>query len=218
MRCRIGLESEARMRKKGCNEAIRTRIAGMPAGSVFVLSDFSDVAGIKTVSKTLTRLCGAGLVEKLSRGVFWKPVGSGEPFPDNVAQALARCNCWTAVPSGDTAKHIAGIEKEAPGNWTYITDGTNRVYDFGGFVITFKHASSRFFGAMSSGTALLVQVIKALGKEALPEAVVNQLYRFFASADPKKLIDESRRTTAWIYASIKKLFAKRQNGPAVQKS
>lgn len=120
-------------------ESIRSKIvekiSKMPENEVFTASDFSDIAGNKTVSKTLDRICDNTKhgVSKLFRGIFWK---SGEkvitlhsqPEPVKIAFALARANKWTIAPSGKTAAYIMGITAEKPSEWTFVTDGTYREY------------------------------------------------------------------------------------------
>jgi len=208
----------------------------MPDGSVFVISDFSDLADQKTVSKTLTRLCKSGLAGKVMRGVFWKAgkiteddikldfdeedenievdvidepaefiEGEG-PDPDKVARALARSYLWKLVPSGDTAKHLIGIDSNAPAIWTYITDGAYRVYKYGNTIISFQHASSKFISSMSEKTALLVQVMKCYGKDAMPAGVLEKIKSFYKNSDKAAIISESKNTTSWIASSIRRLF------------
>ncbi len=180
----------------------------MPDGAVFSLADFSDVAELKTVSKIVGRLSHDGLIEKIARGIFWKPLpGGGEPDPDGIARALARGNSWSCVPAGDTAKHVVGLDESKPEVWTYLTEGSNRVYRFDGFVISFKHASARFLRGISYRTALLIQVVRAYGKDMMSSDVISYLVRYFGR-DFRTIVDESRKTTVWIYRAIADMFRK----------
>ena len=193
--------------KNSFQSLVESRIEAMPEGAVFVLSDFTDIAEAKTVSKLLTRLLPGHGIEKLRRGLFWKPDREhGTPDLNDVAAALARGNCWTSVPSGDTAKHIVGLDKTSPSVWTYITEGTNRIYRFGDAVISFRHASERFFRSMSDKTALLVQVVKAYGPDKITEDIRGYLRSYFMSNEYPGLIEESKNTTGWIYEAIRSIF------------
>jgi len=196
------------MRNKGCVDTIRARIEDSPAGAVFSLADFADAAEPKTVSKTLGRLARAKVVEKIARGLVWKPLpGAGGPSPDEVARALARANSWASVPVGETAKHIVGLESNEPEVWTYLTEGSNRVYKFDGFVISFKHASARFLRGISYRTALLIQVVRAYGKDMMSSDVMTYLVGYFGR-DFRTIVEESRKTTVWIYRAIADMFRK----------
>ena len=92
------------MRQSGYTDAIRNRIEIAKTGSVFILSDFSDLADPEAVRKAITRLENDGTLTRVMRGVYYKPKHSevlGEnvvPSPDDVAHALARNYGWTIVP------------------------------------------------------------------------------------------------------------------------
>ena len=84
------------MRQSGCTNAIRNRIEAAKSGSVFILSDFSDIADPEAVRKAVTRLENDGTLTRVMRGVYYKPKHSEllsediAPSPDDVAHALAR--------------------------------------------------------------------------------------------------------------------------------
>lgn len=180
-------------------------------GSVFVLSDFTDIASPKTVSKVLTRLSDAKHIERTMRGVFWKPDGiTPEPHPDDVARALARGNIWRVAPCGETALHMAGLMPETPKEWTYVTDGTYRRYCFNGHVISFRHASAKTFGSMSEKTVLLVQVLRAYGEKKISEDLLDKLRTRFKPEETKRILEETRHTTAWISKTIRTMFRKKE--------
>jgi len=186
---------------------IKRRISELPDDSAFSLSDFFDLGEPKTVSKTLTRLEEKSYVRKLMRGVFCKNLGeSYAPNPDSVAQALGRGNCWQVVPSGDTAMHIIGANEEEPIEWTYITDGTNRKYKYGKYIINFKHASGKFLKSMSAKSALLVQVIKAHGRKPLSPEFRNKILSYFTLSECKHIVAETKNTTVWIFKTVCSLF------------
>lgn len=187
------------------HKKITERIAGLPDGAVFVPTDFSDVAIPSTASKTLLRLNGSGVVRKLMRGVFWK--GSlDEPSPHDVARALARANFWQTAPCGDTALHMFGAAQIKPKVWTYITDGTYRRYRYGQTIIEFRHASGKFLTHMSEKTAMLVQVIKALGREAVNDDCLKKLASKFEKEEIASILNECENTTDWIKSAIRRML------------
>lgn len=117
------------MRQSGCTDAIRNRIEAAKTGSVFILSDFSDLADPEAVRKAITRLENDGTLTRVMRGVYYKPKHSellGEtvaPSQDDVAHALARNYGWTIVPCGDTALNLLGLSEQVPAQWLYVSDG-----------------------------------------------------------------------------------------------
>ena len=93
----------------GYAKQIQNPISTAPDGTIFIVSDFSDVADSETIRRNLNRLVQAGTLRRILKGVFEKPKFSkllGEYVaadPDAVAKALARCYHWTIAPCGDTA-------------------------------------------------------------------------------------------------------------------
>lgn len=193
-----------------CHGKISRKIEKMKAGSVFVIPDFAEIASAKTVSKTLTRLLQDGEIRRVVRGVFWKPAhGKDAPHPDDVAHALARSNTWRLAPSGDTALHIFGLQKEKPGVWTYVTDGTYRDYDVAGTKIVFQHASGKVLGKMSEKTALLVQVLKAYGRPRLSEETLQKIKAHLHPAEFKTLLEETKNAPAWVGKTVRTMLHRR---------
>ena len=189
---------------------IKKRIADLPDDAVFTVSDFSDLAEPKTVSKSLTRMEKSNFVSKIMRGIFKKKTPDArEAHPDAVARALARSNCWQLVPCGKTAMHLIGATADAPEVWTYVTDGTNRQYRYGNIVIRFKHASGKFMKSMSEKSALLVQVIKAWGQKPLTREMTDKILSFFHKSEYQRIMDETRNTTVWIFKTVCSLFGKK---------
>ena len=197
--------AERNMMFGSIRKKIEKIIDGLPDGAVFVPTDFSDVAAPATASKTLVRLHSSGSVGKLMRGVFWKG-RNREPAPDEVARALARSNNWQAAPCGDTALHVAGFSISIPQVWTYITDGTYRVYKYGKTVIEFRHASGKFLAKMSDKTATLIQVIKAFGKEKMTDEFLRNIASKFKKEEILQFFSESCNTTDWIHSAIGRML------------
>ena len=129
----------------GYTEQIRDRIISAPDGSVFVNSDFADIADNNTIRQSISRLVREGILRRVIRGVFDKPKYSkllGEYVaadPDVVAKALARCYHWTVAPCGDTALNMLGLSTQATAVWSYISDGPYKTYEWDKTKIEFKH-------------------------------------------------------------------------------
>ncbi len=194
-----------------CQKKLESKIHAMPSGSVFGIADFSEIATPKTVSKMLARLEGENGIERVLRGIYWKPDGiHTSPNPDRVAKALARENTWQLVPCGKTALHLFGLEDKSPEEWTYVTDGTYRSYSYDGKKISFLHTTGKILSTMSAKTALLVQVLKAYGREHITDEVMTRIASFLNFEDAKRIWEESRHTTEWIASAIFRIFQKKK--------
>lgn len=190
---------------------LEMQIHAMPGGSVFTIVDFSELASPKTVSKMLARLEGNHGIERVMRGIYWKIDGvHSSPNPDAVARALARGNTWRLVPCGATALHLFGLSEQTPDEWTYVTDGTYRSYCYDGKKISFMHTTGKLFSTMSEKTALLIQVLKAYGKEQITDEIMARIGSFLNSEERKRIIQETKNTTEWIADVIVGILRKKK--------
>lgn len=186
---------------------ILNRIEEMKAGSVFVISDFNDIANDKTASKTLTRLGESKVIAKVFRGVFWKPLEDGKlPKALDVASAIARSNGWAIVPTGDTALYISGNISEEPKLITFITDGTGGRYSLGETIIEIAHNPTKDFNVLSTDSELLIQIIKAYGHKGLPNEIKEKILNSYDKSQIKKILNETKDSTKWVFNIICKMF------------
>lgn len=190
---------------------IKTRIKEADDDSVFTINDFTDIADDKTVSKTLTRLEKSGHIKKLLRGIYCKfDKKDKEPRPDTIAKAIARCNFWKLAPCGDTALYIAGLKTSAPAIWTFVTDGTYRNYKVGETIIEFKRTTGNALSQIPNKTMLLIQVIKAYGKENITGETAEKIRGCFKFPDYKTLKEETMQTAEWIKDTVMTIFQIKQ--------
>lgn len=190
---------------------IKDRISAYENGTVFVAADFTDITDKKTASVELSRLESEGLIRRILRGVYDKPEFNaflGEfvaPIPDKVARALARNFGWTIVPCGDTALNLLGLSAQVPAAWAYVSDGAYKQYSYDSTTIRFKRTTNKEVSKLSYKTALVVQALKALGKDNIDETVINRLKKILTSEEKKVMSDEAKAVTSWIYEYIKQV-------------
>ncbi len=197
------------MARVNCLDPIVDRITSLPAGEIFVISDFSDLADDAAIRKVLSRLEGDGKIRRIMRGIYERPIYNDflgeyvEPHPDRIARAIARNYGWTIVPCGDTALNMLGLSTQVPVVWLYVSDGNYREYRCGNITIQFKHTANREISNISSKTALIIQAIKALGKDKITDDMINKI-KTVTSADERELMFiETKYATSWIYEIIK---------------
>ena len=167
----------------GYAKEIQNRIGAAPDGTIFIVSDFADVADSETIRRNLNRLVQAGTLRRILKGVFEKPKYSkllGEYVaadPDAVAKALARCYHWTIAPCGETALNMLGLSTQVTAVWSYISDGPYKTYEWDKTKIEFKHRTNKEVTGLSPMTILVIQALKTLGKEHVDEKTIRVLSR-----------------------------------------
>ena len=189
---------------------VRTRIENAAPGEIFIPADFSDLAEARRITMCLSRLNKDGTLEKVKRGIYMKPRYSTllnrsvPPREDAVAKAIARNYGWTIVPCGDTALNMLGLSTQIPAVWLYVSDGPYKTYETDGIRFQFKHTDRKneLIG-VSETTALLIQALRALGKDNIDSQTVSYLSGKLREAEKRQILQESRYITAWIYEAVK---------------
>ena len=195
----------------GFTQRMRERVLAAPDGSVFTASDFADIADTATIRQSLNRLVQEKVLRRILRGVFEKPRFSrllGEYVavdPDTVAQALARCYHWTIAPGGNTALNLLGLSEQVVSSWDYISDGPYKTYEWGKTKLEFRHRTNKEITGLSYISSLVIQGLKALGKERVTPDTIHYLSGKLSENEKNTLLRESYESTDWIVDVIRKI-------------
>lgn len=195
----------------GIYTEIKKRIAMAEEGTVFVTSDFTDIATTTTVRKCLGRQVEEKCIHRILDGVYEKPIYSNflkeymPANPETVAYAIARNFRWTIAPCGDVALNKLGLSTQVPAVWSYISDGPYRKFSWNNITISFKHRANREISFMSESTTLVVEALKTLGKERVDDNIISNLKNRLPEAEKGKLLEEATGVSEWIYAVIRKV-------------
>ena len=190
---------------------IKKNILDAEYGTVFVAVDFVSIADKKTVNMSLLRLEEEGIILRIIRGVYYKAEYNNflkeyvVPNPDKVAHAIARNFGWTIVPCGDTALNILGLSTQVPVVWSYVSDGAYKEYTYDNTTIKFKRTTNKEISKLSYKTALIVQALKAFGKNNIDRNVIERLKNNLTNEEKINALIEAKTATSWIYEYIKGL-------------
>ena len=192
---------------------IKKRIEIAEVGTVFVTSDFTDIATITTVRKCLGRQVEEKNIRRILDGVYEKPTYSKllkeyiPANPERVAYAIARSFRWTIAPCGDVALNKLGLSTQVPVVWSYISDGPYRKFSWDNITLSFKHRANREISFMSETTTLVVEALKTLGKDRVDDGIILSLRNRLPKEEKKKMIEEATGVSEWIYTIIRKVCA-----------
>lgn len=199
------------MQRKIYLPKIRDRIINSESGTIFINSDFKDIAERKIVKMALSRLCDEKTLRRIRRGVYEHPEFNEllcefvVPSPNKVAQALARNYGWTIVPCGDTALNLLGLSTQVPNVWSYVSNGPYKTYELVNTIIKFKHITNKELSGISYKTALSIQALKVIGSDNINDKVIQKLSNVLSSKDKKNLLKESKYVTSWIFEVLRKV-------------
>ena len=192
-------------------EQITIKIKTFPPGTIFVASDFNDLANNVSIRKSLSRLEKAGTIRRILQGVYEYPEYSDflreyvAPSVHYIALALARKYSWTIIPDGVTALNQLGLSKQVPAEWTYVSDGPYREYKINKTILRFKHTANKDISKLSYKSANLVQAIKAIGRGRFDDAYVKKLSSLMTNDEKTAILAEGKYMTSWIYEQVKSI-------------
>lgn len=187
------------------------RIESAENGTIFVPTDFVDIADNKKIATVLARIEQNGKLKRIMRGVYEKSEYNeylGEyivPSPNKVAEAIARNFGWTIVPCGDTALNMLGLSTQVPSVWLYVSDGVYKEYSYDSVIIKFKRITNKEISKLSYKSALVVQALKALKRENISQKILLQIADTLTAEEKRGLLEETRYVTSWIYNCIKQI-------------
>ena len=190
---------------------IKEKILNSKDGTIFTSVDFVDIAENSRVGVILSRLEADGIIRRIMRGIYDKPIYNEflreyvAPSPSLVAEAIARNFGWSIVPCGDTALNILGLSTQVPAVWSYVSDGTYKEYSFDNTTIKFKKTTNKEISKLSYKTALIIQALKALGKENITFDIIEKLKDNLTDEEKEKALFEAKTATSWIYEYIKEI-------------
>jgi hypothetical protein len=192
---------------------IVARIYGNGRGWAFSQIDFADLGGRSTIDWSLSRLEKRGTIRRLLRGIYYYPQESTllkEQLPveiPRVAQALARKFKWKVEPSGETALNILGVSNQVPSKYVYITNGRNKTYQIQKRELQFKKGMLRETSFKYQESAILVQALRAYGKENLNTENLNKFRNAIDLSKSAQILKDTRSVTGWVYQAIQKICA-----------
>lgn len=195
----------------GYSRQIQERITAAEEGSIFVNSDFADIADTETVRRNLNRLVKYGMLRRILKGVYGKPEYSEmlkeyvAADPHAVAKALARNYRWTIAPCGDTALNLLGLSMQVTAVWSYISDGPYKAYEWNSTKLEFKHRTNKEITGLSYMTILVIQALKTLGKTNVTSKTVQVLKSRLNEGDKIAMLKEAAQSTDWVYDIIRQI-------------
>ena len=190
---------------------VLSRIYGRGRGWAFSRSDFIENFSMESIDLSLFKLAKEGKIRRVCRGMYDYPKYSDllrqelSPDFDQVAQAFARKFNWRIQPSGDAALNLLGLSTQVPGKLIYLSDGPNRKYTIENYTLEFKRSALKDVGFKYRESGLLVQALKALGKERITEQIISKIRKQLDSNKYLKIVRDTKSSTGWIYDSIKKI-------------
>lgn len=196
---------------KNISESIFYFIAGHGRGWAFSSSDLAGRFARQQIDNALSDLAEANKIRRVARGLYDYPRFSDllqktlSPDIDQVANAYARKFSWRIEVSGDSALNLLGLSTQIPAQYVYLSDGPSKRYDIMGVTLNFKKSSLKDIGFKHRESTLIVQALKALGKEHLSAEMFAIIREQIDAKNYSKILRDTQGSTGWIYEAIKEI-------------
>ncbi|NOT14885.1 MAG: hypothetical protein HOP21_04775 [Methylotenera sp.] len=198
---------------KNISESTFYFIAGHGRGWAFSSSDLAGRFARQQIDNALSDLAEASKIRRVARGLYDYPRFSDllqktlSPDIDQVAYAYARKFSWRIEVSGDSALNLLGLSTQIPAQYVYLSDGPSKSYNVMGVQLTFKKSSLKDIGFKHRESTLIVQALKALGKEHLSAEMFAKIREQIAKESFAKILRDTQGSTGWIYEAIKQIMS-----------
>ena len=186
-------------------------ISGHGRGWAFSANDLMKKFTRQEADSTLSDLVKKGKIRRVCRGIYDYPKYSEfleqkmSPDIDQVARAFARKFNWRIEISGDSALNLLGLSTQIVGKHIYLSDGENRSYNINGTILEFKKTVLKNIGFKHKESSLIVQALKALGKNNISPKVTDKIRKQIEPTMYNKILKDTQSSTIWIYETIKQI-------------
>ena len=195
---------------KSIDSRILASIHGCGRGSVFVPADFLDLGSRQAVDIALHRLARKGTIRRLARGVYDFPkehpvLGPLQPSAEAVARALAGRDRTRLQPAGAYAANALGLSEQVPAKAVFLTDGPSRTVKIGLTTIQLRRTTPKNMAAAGRLSGLLIQALRALGKEHVTPERRAHLKRTLPAEKRRELLTDLKLAPAWMHPIFREL-------------
>lgn len=190
---------------------IKSFIYGHGRGWCFSQSDLAHLASRGSIDAALSFFASNGIIRRVMIGLYEYPQYSAvlkrcvATDLHQAACALARKFKWDIQPSGETALNYLGLSTQVPGQSVYYSSGASKTYKIDGRKLIFKKSASKETHFKHNETALVVQALKAMGKEQMTEEFLARLEPVYSKSVWEKIQKDASGSRDWIYETIKRL-------------
>ena len=175
----------------------------LPEGGIVSPKEFLHLGTRSNVDQVLSRLARRGILLRVGRGMYTKPVksrfGIRPPSSRSVVRALSQRTGETIVPNGATAANALGLSTQIPMRELFLTSGSSRSIKLGSRQIELKHAPNWQVRAGVSGAAL--RALLSLGEEYSAETL-SQLWPKLTRSEREELKTSRSLSPAWLATAI----------------
>lgn len=188
-------------------KTIRQRIDAMPVGEPFTPTAFLECGTRASVDQTLARLVKAGVIERVTRGVFVLPeisrfVGKVSPSPLKVAETIAKTTGAVIQVHGAEAARRLELTTQMPTQPVFVTSGPSKRIRVGKMEISLQHVCQRKLALAGRPAGLALAAMWYLGKKEVTPALIEKIRHKLGPNEFAALKGATSSMPAWMSNAI----------------
>ncbi len=157
------------------------------------------------VDQALSRMARAGVLQRASRGVYFRPIvsrfGSRGPAPAELATALGAQRGETIAPHGAAAANSLGLTTQVPMREIFWTTGRRREIKLGAQTVEFRHVPNWQLLHAGTATGTIIRALAWAGRGHVAEAI-ETLKPNLAPAERAALLSARPALPAWMAQAV----------------
>ena len=187
-------------------ETIRQHIHALPQAEPFTAKQLLRFGQRAAVDQALSRLCRAGSIRRVMRGVYAKPTPTawGERLPETyeIVRSVATAQGEVVAPHGAVAVNRFGLSTQNPMRLVLLTSGRSKVMQVRGQEVRLKHvAPSRLLEA-NTLAGLAVTALRYLGREQASLVQTQRIVQQLPEIERQRLQRITPSLPAWMIRLI----------------
>lgn len=196
------------------DDKIYNKVRKCGRGLIFSANDFTNTGEPKSVRKALERMTNAGVIIRVTRGIYCYPkidkvLGLGAIYPafEEIAQYIARRDKARIVPTGSYALNVLGLSTQVPANIVYLTDGSPRKITLkSGRGIKFIKTAPKNLAFKNRLAMLLTFALKEIGEGNVTEEHKQHIADLLKNEDKAAIEKDYALMPNWIQLLISRLY------------
>ncbi|MGH3731781.1 MAG: DUF6088 family protein [Acidimicrobiales bacterium] len=188
---------------KSTSEAVVETVLSRPAGEPFTTSELLELGTRAGVDHALSRLAGAGTIERLAPGLFVRPrqskyVGNAATSPEKIVQAIARKSRSLVEVHGAQAAREFGFTTQVSMRPVFVTTGPAREIAYGTSTIVLRHAapSRMLLAGRPAGRAFAA--LMYLGRNLVTEEMIATIQAKLPTEEFEALCQARASMPSWL--------------------
>jgi len=205
------------MKRPNYQSKVIEQIQNKPKGTLFIYSDFFEIADATAIRQILKRLSDEEKLVRVLDGMYTRLEYSNilkkhvYPSAIDVAHTLARKFNWNIYPSKHTALNIVGLSTQISNTYEFLSDGPYRKYTYLNNEISFKKSANKKIKINSDTLINLIVALDAYGKDRINDNEMKILSKYIENNQiTEELLDQNKTIPEWMYLVIKKILKKEQ--------